>query len=228
MRRAFVLKSVLLLAGQGQGLLSMLPLRVLRPCRPLVHRSTRFSRTYNGAANTTPHPTYFQPPPPQPPKSPWRIGIWSSLLLATTSLGAGAYAHSWLYDLPLLGIGLGVLEEGEALPLEAGTMQAAMVEAVRSFLANNVPAMDLERCQEALESGAGYTVTPTALSHSSQLGSNLPCEDHWDSGKLSLIDRTLVYRQSDIFRTYNLSPRRHFRPLRWRWQCQELERMVNI
>ncbi|KAK1810515.1 hypothetical protein LTR12_015131 [Friedmanniomyces endolithicus] len=61
-------------------------------------------------------------------------------------------------------------------------MQAAMVEAVRSFLANNVPAMDLERCQEALESGAGYTVTPTALSHSSQLGSNLPCEDHWDSG----------------------------------------------
>ncbi|TKA29102.1 hypothetical protein B0A54_16212 [Friedmanniomyces endolithicus] len=173
----------------------MLPLRVLRPCRSLLHSSTRFSRAYNGATNTTPHPTYFQPPP-QPPKSPWRIGIWSSLLLATTSLGAGAYAHSWLYDLPLLGIGPGGLEEGEALPLEAGTMQAAMVEAVRSFLANNVPAMDLERCQEALESGAGYTVTPTALSHSSQLGSNLPCEDHWDSGKLCPIIELLFFASS--------------------------------
>ncbi|KAK0812985.1 hypothetical protein LTR91_012544 [Friedmanniomyces endolithicus] len=61
-------------------------------------------------------------------------------------------------------------------------MQAAMGEAIRSLLAHNVPAMDFEGCQEVLESGAGYNVGATAVSHSTQLASNMPCEDHWDSG----------------------------------------------
>ncbi|TKA79453.1 hypothetical protein B0A55_04224 [Friedmanniomyces simplex] len=45
--------------------------------------------------------------------------------------------------------------EGEEMAVEAEVMHAAMAEAVRSLTAVNVPAMDLERCQDALEAGAG-------------------------------------------------------------------------
>ncbi|KAK5107500.1 hypothetical protein LTR62_001072 [Meristemomyces frigidus] len=152
---------------------TLLPQALQRSCRTLVHRTSRYNRRQNGSLNSTPHITYFQPPP-EPPKAKRRI--LRNVFLYTALVGAGAYAHAWLLDIPFLSLGLETLEE------DVGALQDAMQEALHAAAAKGAPPMDLERSQEMLESRAGYSVTQTAVAHTAQLASNLPCEDQWSSG----------------------------------------------
>lgn len=88
------------------------------------------------------------------------------------------YAHSWLYDYAMQ---VELLDESE-LPAGFEGLEDAMSTAVQAAAAVNVPPMDLARAQEILETRSGYSVTPTAVGHTSQLPSNLPCEDTYSSG----------------------------------------------
>ena len=92
------------------------------------------------------------------------------------------YAHSWLYGLPFLGLGLEVMDE---MPAEMETLEDAMGTAVQCAAATSVPPMDLARAQEMLGTKSGFSVTPTAVGHTCQLASNLPCEDTWSSGQFN-------------------------------------------
>ncbi|KAI7501581.1 hypothetical protein KC367_g2783 [Hortaea werneckii] len=160
--------------------------RGLRPSRSLLHRTTRFSRKYNGTSNAGGHTTYFQSPP-QPPKPPRRI--LRKLFFGSTCIGLGMYAHSWMSGLSMLGPGIEILDVGEeGLPAELETLEDAMSTAVQAAAAVNVPPMDLARAQEVLETKSGYSVTPTAVGHTSQLPSNLPCEDTWSTGAFNYFD----------------------------------------
>ncbi|KAI7126791.1 hypothetical protein KC324_g17495, partial [Hortaea werneckii] len=99
------------------------------------------------------------------------------------------YAHSWISGLSMLGPGIEILDVGEGgLPAELETLEDAMSTAIQAAAAVNVPPMDLARAQEILESKSGYSVTPTAVGHTSQLPSNLPCEDTWSSGAFNYFD----------------------------------------
>ncbi|KAK5735679.1 hypothetical protein LTR17_008030 [Elasticomyces elasticus] len=153
---------------------------MLRPLgRSFPRPTVRFSRPYNGTTNG-PHTTYFQPPPQ--PSGPSR-SIWRSILLGSTCVGIGAYAHSWLYDLPFLGIGDGEeMVDGDMQRVEADILGAALAEASRCLSARNTPVMDLEMCEMVLQPASGYAVTATAISHFTQLASNIPCEDTFSSG----------------------------------------------
>ncbi|KAI6916151.1 hypothetical protein KC355_g17796, partial [Hortaea werneckii] len=83
------------------------------------------------------------------------------------------YAHSWISGLSMLGPGIEILDVGEGgLPAELETLEDAMSTAIQAAAAVNVPPMDLARAQEILESKSGYSVTPTAVGHTSQLPSN--------------------------------------------------------
>lgn len=163
---------------------SILVQRGLRRSGTSLHRTVRFSRKYNGAPNAIPHTTYFQQPQ-EPPKPPRRI--WRSILFGTTCIGLGAYAHSWLYDLPFLGLGIEVMDEGQLTP-ELALLEESMATAVQDAAARGVPPMDLDRCQEMLEARSGYSVTQKAVAHTAQLPSNLPCEDTWSSGAFTFFN----------------------------------------
>lgn len=69
---------------------------------------------------------------------------------------------------------------GEEVP--ESEIMGAMAAAAQDTAARQVPALDMERAQEYLELRAGYSVTPTAVGHSCQLPSNLPCEDAGHTG----------------------------------------------
>ncbi|KAK4540451.1 hypothetical protein LTR36_009197 [Oleoguttula mirabilis] len=171
--------------------------RRLQRCRVPVHRTVRFTRKYNDQA-IGPHTTYFQPPPSQQ-KPPRRI--FRSILLATSCLAAGAYAHAWIYNLPFMGFGLEI-EDEDGLPtsVETEALEDAMGTAVQAAAATQVPPMDLMRAQEMLESRAGYSVTPKAVSHTCQHPSNLPCEDTWSSGAFNFFnDQTKDWCEWAIF-----------------------------
>ncbi len=155
----------------------------LRPLRSRLHRTVRFSRlrNYNGqlnAANQGSLPVYFQQPP-RPPKRGGRI--LRSVLLGTTCFVAGVYVTFSAFHLDEL--------ESGAIPggdEEARAMHDALSAGAEDAAARHVPVMDLERAQEMLSIRGGYSVTPTAVGHYSQLPSNLPCEDSMDSGIYNL------------------------------------------
>lgn len=149
--------------------------------RSLTHPTIRFSRKY---ANLE-HKTYFQNPPQPPGKPPRRI--LRSILLGTTCLGLGAYAHSWLYDVPFLGIGLEAVDELQ-VGVDAESLQDVMSFAVQAAAAIHSPAMDLHRAQEVLETRSGYSVTNQTVAHSCQLASNIPCEDTMSSGSYTFFN----------------------------------------
>ena len=169
--------------------------RTLRSRALPAHRTVLFSRLpkrhYNGQQHQGPHTTYFQTPP-EPPKP--RRRILRSLFLGTTVFFVGAYTHAWLYDLPMFGIGLSeedllALEEGSPFQPEGQeSLMRALAAAAQDTAAREVPAMDLERAQEFLQLRAGYSVTPTAVGHSCQLPSNLPCEDTEHAGAYTLFN----------------------------------------
>lgn len=160
----------------------------------LAHRTDRYTRLrrhYNAQQGQGPHTTYFQPPPDAPrPKR----GILRSLFFGTTVFFVGAYAHAWIYDLPLFGIGL---SEDDLLALEGGnpfqpddqeSLMRALAAGAQDTAAREVPPMDLARAQDYLQLRAGYSVTALAVGHSCQLPSNLPCEDTEHAGAYTLFN----------------------------------------
>lgn len=115
-------------------------------------------------------------------------------MLGTTVFFVGAYTHAWLFGLPLFGIGLSeedllALEEGNPFhPEGADNLMRALAAAAQDTAAREVPAMDLERAQDYLQLRAGYSVTTSAVGHSCQLPSNLPCEDTEHAGAYTLFN----------------------------------------
>ena len=61
-----------------------------------------------------------------------------------------------------------------------------MAAAAQDTAARQVPVMDLERAQEMLELRSGYSITVSAVGHTCQLPSNLPCEDTEHTGVFTL------------------------------------------
>ncbi|KAK5133552.1 hypothetical protein LTR08_007591 [Meristemomyces frigidus] len=156
--------------------------RGLRCGRVPSVRALRSSRTFNGQA-TESHTTYFQQPPPQKPSG----GVLRAILLGTGCIGLGAYAHA--------NFGIEVLED------EGPEMADALVPAIYAALAKRVPPMDLAGAQELLQqTRANYSTTPTLVSHTSSLASNLPCEDTWSSGSFTYFnDETKDWCEWAIF-----------------------------
>jgi pyruvate dehydrogenase phosphatase len=138
-----------------------------RPLRPHL-----FSRSYNGP-NSGPPKTYFQAPQ-QPPKPPRRI--LRSILLGTTFFVFGFYGHAYLQA---KAVSLGMrLDSEEDLPV----LEEAMVAGAAEAQAKTVHALTHEMATDILQSRAGFSVTPDAVSHTCQSASNIPCEDTWSSG----------------------------------------------
>ena len=153
----------------------------LRPLRSNVHRTVRFSRRQYNGQNQGQHVTYFQPPP-QPGKPPRRI--FRSILFGTVCLGVGAYAHSWFFDTPFLGIG-DLLDDMD--PQEEEFMKRSFqLGAMQEGAARTVPPMDVDTATALLELRATMSVTPKAVSHTCQLPSNMPGEDFVHSGVYDL------------------------------------------
>ena len=147
-------------------------LRSVRPTRLALHRTVRFSRRgYNGQPYGQ-HTTYFQQPP-EPARPPRRV--LRSILLGTTCLGLGAYAHSWLYGAPFFGL---EIDDEETMPEDmSDKLLMAMMTAASDSEARQVPKMDLQRATDALGMRANYSISAKAVGHACQLPSNLPCED---------------------------------------------------
>lgn len=154
--------------------------RSLRTVRSHGGRIVRFRRPYNGQSQG-PHTTYFQQPP-EPSRRFRRI--FRSILISTTCIGLGAYAHAWLLDVPFLG--LSILVDGDDLPERE--LMGAMAAAAQDTAARQVPALDMERAQEYLELRAAYSVTGSAVGHTCQLPSNLPCEDAEHAGVFTVFN----------------------------------------
>ncbi len=79
-------------------------------------------------------------------------------------------------DLAAMGV---MVEEGSP---EAQQFSDALRVSAQDTTARLVPIMDLQRAQDMLEMGAGYSLTKTAVGHNAQLASNMPCEDVMSSG----------------------------------------------
>ncbi|KAM0718646.1 hypothetical protein Q7P37_005717 [Cladosporium fusiforme] len=135
-------------------------------------RTPHFTRSYNGT-NQGPPKTYFQAPQ-QPPKPPRRI--FRTLLLGTTVFVFGFYSHAYLQA---KAVSLGLQLPGEEdLPV----LEEALVAGAAEAQAKTVHALTTEMATDILQSRAGFSVTPTAVSHTCQHASNIPCEDTWSSG----------------------------------------------
>ncbi|EME46298.1 hypothetical protein DOTSEDRAFT_125535 [Dothistroma septosporum NZE10] len=60
--------------------------------------------------------------------------------------------------------------------------------------------MTVEAATELLETRSGYAITPTTVAHTSQLPSNMPCEDTWSCGAYTFNgDRTKDWDEWGIF-----------------------------
>lgn len=69
-------------------------------------------------------------------------------------------------------------EEAQALPVGEELLSAVVGE----LAAKTVVPQTVESATAVLQSRAGYSVTPTAVGHTCQSASNIPCEDTWSSG----------------------------------------------
>ena len=159
-------------------------------------RTLRLSRKFNGQT-TESHKTYFQEPPIPPQKS--SRGILRTVVIGTGFTCFGAYAHSWVTGIPILGLGLEDLDGDGGPEMEAMAVDA-MTTAMQAVTAKQVPPMNLERAHEVLQAGSAYSTTPTAVAHTSSLASNLPCEDTWSSGSYTYFnDQTKDWCEWAIF-----------------------------
>lgn len=115
-------------------------------------------------------------------------------MLGLTSFTLGAAAYRWLYttSLDLLEE---VSEEDGHVILEEAVRGLAQLAAVK-----RVPSLSVEAATEFLEAGSGFSVTPKAVGHTTQLGSNVPCEDVWSSGAFTFFeDKTKDWVEWAIF-----------------------------
>jgi pyruvate dehydrogenase phosphatase len=155
-----------------------------RGARLRPQRTTLFSRSYNGANQGAPK-TYFQ----EPPKRSRRV--LKSLAKGTGIFLVGFYTHSYLHNAfhpP------GMHEED--LPV----IEEALVAGAADAQAKTVHALTHELATEILQSRAGFSVTPDAVSHTCQSASNIPCEDTWSSGTFTYFnDSTRDWSEWAIF-----------------------------
>ncbi|KAF7191041.1 [Pyruvate dehydrogenase [acetyl-transferring]]-phosphatase 1, mitochondrial, partial [Pseudocercospora fuligena] len=150
--------------------------RALRVCRrrPATTQSCRNvllrrNQTYQG-----PHTTYFQQPPeaPKPKRRILRTVLWS-----TTCFGLGAYGYHWLMGEPLDLLGALAGEAGEV-------MEEVVATAALDAIAKEVPPITMEEADELLRARSGYS----AVGHTCQMPSNMPCEDTWSAGAYTLFN----------------------------------------
>ena len=138
----------------------------------LKQRPPGLNRHYNDQPKT-----YFQDSPPPKPTRGRRI--FSSVLWTATTFALGAYsyhlAYKWAINTPL---DFEDVSEEQALEMA----QDVMVAGTQDMAAREAPPMTVEAATELLETRSGYAVTPTTVAHTSQLPSNLPCEDTWSCG----------------------------------------------
>jgi pyruvate dehydrogenase phosphatase len=96
--------------------------------------------------------------------------------LGTTFFVFGFYGHAYLQA---KAVSLGMrLDSEEDLPV----LEEAMVAGAAEAQAKTVHALTHEMATDILQSRAGFSVTPDAVSHTCQSASNIPCEDTWSSG----------------------------------------------
>lgn len=144
-----------------------------RSARLRPGRTPLFTRSYNGT-NQGPPKTYFQAPQQQAPKP--RRRIFRTILVGTTVFAFGFYSHAYL-QAKAVSLGLHLPSE-EDLPV----LEDALVAGAAEAQAKTVHPMTTEMATDILQSRAGFSVTPTAVSHTCQHASNIPCEDTWSSG----------------------------------------------
>lgn len=97
-------------------------------------------------------------------------------MLGTTFFVFGFYGHAYLQAKAVsLGMQLGSEED---LPV----LEEALVAGAAEAQAKTVHALTHEMATDILQSRAGFSVTPNAVSHTCQSASNIPCEDTWSSG----------------------------------------------
>lgn len=144
-----------------------------RSARLRPGRTPLFTRSYNGTTQGPPK-TYFQAPQQQAPKP--RRRIFRTILVGTTVFAFGFYSHAYL-QAKAVSLGLHLPSE-EDLPV----LEDALVAGAAEAQAKTVHPMTTEMATDILQSRAGFSVTPTAVSHTCQHASNIPCEDTWSSG----------------------------------------------
>jgi pyruvate dehydrogenase phosphatase len=79
-------------------------------------------------------------------------------------------------------------------------IEEALVAGAADAQAKTVHALTHELATEILQSRAGFSVTPDAVSHTCQSASNIPCEDTWSSGTFTYFnDPTRDWSEWAIF-----------------------------
>lgn len=158
-----------------------------RGARSRPQRTNLFSRSYNGANQGAPK-TYFQPPQ-QPPKQSRRI-LWR-LAKGTALFALGFYGHAYL-QAAVVTMGM----HKDDLPV----LEEALVAGAAEAQARTVHALTHEMATDILQSRAGFSITPDAVSHTCQSASNIPCEDTWSSGTFTYFnDPTRDWSEWAIF-----------------------------
>ncbi|GIZ42137.1 hypothetical protein CKM354_000541600 [Cercospora kikuchii] len=145
---------------------------------PLAHRTTRFSRRFNGNAQQGGHTTYFQQPVQPPRKWPRRLGLafWSAGCFL-----AGTY--SWAR------LSMGSLDDLAGMIGDAGeVMEDVVAIAALEAIARETPPISLEEADELLKSRSSFSVTAKAVAHTCQSPANMPCEDTGSSGAFTLFN----------------------------------------
>ena len=154
-----------------------------RSARLRPQRTNLFSRSYNGANQGAPK-TYFQEPPNRSRRILWR------LVKGTALFGSGFYIHAYLHEALKLDV------QAEDFPV----IEEALVAGAAEAQAKTVHALTWEMATDILQSRAGFSVTPNAVSHTCQSASNIPCEDTWSSGTFTYFnDPTRDWSEWAIF-----------------------------
>lgn len=94
------------------------------------------------------------------------------MLLGTSFFVTGFYVHAYLAEAFL------IEDAMQAIPADEEMLSAVVGE----LSAKTVVPQTVESATAVLQARAGFSVTPTAVGHTCQSASNLPCEDTWSSG----------------------------------------------
>jgi pyruvate dehydrogenase phosphatase len=114
--------------------------------------------------------------------------------LGTTFFVFGFYGHAYL-QAKAVSLGMQIGSE-EDLPV----LEEALVAGAAEAQAKTVHALTHEMATDILQSRAGFSVTPNAVSHTCQSASNIPCEDTWSSGTFTYFnDPTRDWSEWAIF-----------------------------
>lgn len=82
----------------------------------------------------------------------------------------------------------GTIDDVSELMNGGARLHEAINAGVQDALAREVAPLTVEVASDIIRANSGWSVTPKAVSHTSQLPSNLPCEDTWNTGQFVFFD----------------------------------------